>query len=145
MIEQEILLKAFRLMCQAKAMAIIYESNRAVCKYVHSTSRGHEAIQLAAAFQLQPQDFVSPYYRDESMLLGMGFTPYELMLQLLAKKDDIFTGGREYYSHPNYKGDDKPTIIHQSSATGMQAIPTTGVAQGIKYLERRRSIEQGTS
>ena len=46
------------------------------------------------------------------------------MLQLLAKGDDIFTGGREYYSHPNYKGADKPTIIHQSSATGMQAIPT---------------------
>ena len=66
-------------------MADIYEANRSVCKYVHSTSRGHEAIQLATAFQLQPQDFVSPYYRDESMLLGLGFTPYELMLQLLAK------------------------------------------------------------
>jgi 2-oxoisovalerate dehydrogenase E1 component len=57
------------------------------------------------------------------------------MLQLLAKGNDIFTGGREYYSHPNYHGNDKPTIIHQSSATGMQAIPTTGIAQGIRYLE----------
>jgi 2-oxoisovalerate dehydrogenase E1 component len=123
-------------MCQAKAMAETYEANRAVCKYVHSTSRGHEAIQLATAFQLQPQDFVSPYYRDESMLLGMGFAPYEQMLQLLAKGADIFTGGREYYSHPNYKGADKANIIHQSSATGMQAIPTTGVAQGIKYWEK---------
>ncbi len=123
-------------MCQARAMADTYESNRAVCKYVHSTSRGHEAIQLATAFNLQPQDFVSPYYRDESILLGLGFSPYQLMLQLLAKGDDIFTGGREYYSHPNYRGDDKPTIIHQSSATGMQAIPTTGIAQGIQYWER---------
>ena len=117
-------------------MAETYEANRQICKYVHSTSRGHEAIQLATAFQLQPQDYVSPYYRDESMLLGLGFTPYELMLQLLAKGNDIFTGGREYYSHPNYRGDDKPTIIHQSSATGMQAIPTTGIAQGIQYLEK---------
>lgn len=123
-------------MCQAKVMAETYEANRSVCKYVHSTSRGHEAIQLATAFQLQPQDFVSPYYRDESLLLGLGFTPYELMLQLLAKGNDIFTGGREYYSHPNYRGEDKPTIIHQSSATGMQAIPTTGVAQGVQYLEK---------
>ncbi len=120
-------------MSQVKVMAETYEANRSVCKYVHSTSRGHEAIQLATSFQLQPQDFVSPYYRDESLILGLGFTPYEQMLQLLAKGDDIFTGGREYYSHPNYKGDDKPTIIHQSSATGMQAIPTTGIAQGIKY------------
>ncbi len=123
-------------MCQVKSMAEIYEANRSTCKYVHSTSRGHEAIQLATAFQLQSQDFVSPYYRDESLILGLGFTPYQQMLQLLAKGEDIFTGGREYYSHPNYRGADKPTIIHQSSATGMQAIPTTGIAQGIQYIER---------
>src|SRR5690606_33546771 len=139
MIENDILLKAFSLMCQAKAMADTYEANRSLCKYVHSTSREHEAIQLAAAFQLGSQDFVSPYYRDESILLGLGFRPYELMLQLLAKGDDIFTGGREYYSHPNYKGGDRATIIHQSSATGMQAIPTTGIAQGLQYLEKINS------
>jgi len=122
-------------MCTASWMAETYESNRTICKYVHSTSRGHEAIQLATAFNLLPCDFVSPYYRDESMLLGLGFTPYELMLQLLAKGEDIFSGGREYYAHPSYRGDDKPTITHQSSATGMQAIPSTGIAQGIQYLE----------
>lgn len=131
----DILLKAYRLMSQAKVMADTYEANRSTCKYVHSTSRGHEGIQLATAFQLKPWDFVSPYYRDESLLLGLGFTPYDLMLQLLAKGDDIFTGGREYYSHPNYRGEDKPLMIHQSSATGMQAIPTTGIAQGVQYLE----------
>lgn len=139
MTDTPVLLKAYRLMCLAKAMAETYEANRATCRYVHSTSRGHEAIQLATAFQLQPQDYVSPYYRDESLLLGLGFTPYELMLQLLAKKDDIFTGGREYYAHPNYRGEDKPGIIHQSSATGMQAIPTTGIAHGIQYLEKIES------
>ena len=133
-------------MCTVKTMADTYEDNRVICKYVHSTSRGHEAIQLATAFQLLPCDFVSPYYRDESLLLGLGFSPYELMLQLLAKGNDIFTGGREYYSHPNYKGDDKPGIIHQSSATGMQAIPTTGIAQGIKFLEHIQSslLKKGT-
>lgn len=136
MTDSSLLLKAYRLMCRARYMAETYEANRSVCRYVHSTSRGHEAIQLATAFQLGPQDFVSPYYRDESLIMGLGFTPYEQMLQLLAKADDPFTGGREYYSHPNYRGEDKPTIIHQSSATGMQAIPSTGVAQGIRFLER---------
>lgn len=129
------LLNAYELMCQAHAMAAIYEANRSSCKYVHSTSRGHEAIQLAAAFCLQPHDVVSPYYRDESLLLGLGFTPYELMLQLLAKADDPFSGGREYYAHPSYQGKGKPLIIHQSSATGMQVIPTTGVAQAVQYWE----------
>jgi 2-oxoisovalerate dehydrogenase E1 component len=135
MIEKEILLKAFRLMCCAKSMAETYDANRQICKYVHSTSRGHEAIQLATVFHLKNCDYVSPYYRDESMLLGLDYSPYELMLQLLTKADDPFSGGRSYYSHPNSKVEDKPKIIHQSSATGMQAIPTTGVAQGIQYLE----------
>lgn len=130
-----LLLKAYKQMCTAWHMAATYEANRPICKYVHSTSRGHEAIQLAAAYQLLPCDYVSPYYRDESLLLGLGFEPYQLMLQLLAKGGDIFTGGREYYSHPNYRGADKPTIIHQSSATGMQVIPTTGLAQGVAFIE----------
>jgi 2-oxoisovalerate dehydrogenase E1 component len=135
MITVDILLRAYRLMCIAREMALTYENNRSICKYVHSTSRGHEAIQLAAAFHLQPCDWVSPYYRDESILLGLGFEPYQLMLQLLAKGQDPFTSGREYYAHPNYRGKDKPGIVHQSSATGMQAIPTTGIAQGLRYLE----------
>jgi 2-oxoisovalerate dehydrogenase E1 component len=135
----DILLKAYRLMCTARAMADTYEANRQVCKYVHSASRGHEAIQLAVSFQLLPTDYVSPYYRDESMLLGMGYEPYQLMLQLLAKKDDPFSGGRSYYSHPNNRQPDKPQMIHQSSATGMQVIPTTGIAQGIQYLETIQS------
>jgi 2-oxoisovalerate dehydrogenase E1 component len=134
-IDRNLLLKTFRLMHSAKLMAETYEANRSITKYVHSTSRGHEAIQLATAYHLQPQDWVSPYYRDESLLLGMGWTPYELMLQLLTKRDDPFTGGRSYYSHPASLAEDKPKIIHQSSATGMQAIPTTGVAQGTRYLE----------
>ena len=134
--DRNLLLHTYRLMYSVKIMSEIYEANRSITKYVHSTSRGHEAIQLATACQLKPQDWVSPYYRDESMLLGMGWSPYQLMLQLLTKAEDPFTGGRSYYAHPNSKEADKPKIIHQSSATGMQAIPTTGVAQGIQYLER---------
>ena len=134
-VSQEILLKAFNHMMVAKATADVYEENRNICKYVHSTSRGHEAIQLATAYQLTKEDWVSPYYRDESMLLGMGFEPYQLMLQLLAKAEDPFSGGRSYYSHPSSRAENLPKIIHQSSATGMQAIPTTGVAQGIKYIQ----------
>ena len=57
-------------MCCSRHMTAMYENNRSVCKYVHSTSRGHEAIQLATAFQLKEVDWVSPYYRDESLLLG---------------------------------------------------------------------------
>ncbi len=133
--ENSELLKAFKLMCTSRAMADIYDANRNITKYVHSTSKGHESVQLALAFQLKAYDFVSPYYRDESMLLGLGLTPYELMLQLLAKADDPFSGGRTYYSHPSLRRDGIPVMPHQSSATGMQAIPATGMAHGVAYKE----------
>lgn len=135
-VDLQILLHAYELMCTARRMAETYEENREICsKYVHSTSRGHEAIQLAAGLQLKAYDYASPYYRDESMLLGIGLEPYELMLQLMAKRDDPFSGGRSYYGHPSLKREGFPTIPHQSSATGMQAIPATGMAHGIAYLE----------
>lgn len=134
---KETLLQAFRLMATAKTLAEKYEANKEVtAKYVHATSRGHEAIQLAVGMQLLPQDWVAPYYRDDSILLGIGMKPYELMLQVFAKKDDPFSGGRTYYSHPSLNREDMPKIPHQSSATGMQAIPTTGVAMGIQYKEK---------
>lgn len=135
--DKDFLQKVYVHMVRARAMARVYEENRQITKYVHSTSRGHEAIQLAVGMQLTKHDWVAPYYRDESILLGIGMDPYEMMLQLLAKADDPFSGGRSYYSHPSLKDDDKPKIPHQSSATGMQAIPTTGVAHGIKYKEGR--------
>ena len=135
--QKELSLRAFELMCTAKTMAEKYEQNKEVtAKYVHATSRGHEAIQLAVGMQLKAQDWVSPYYRDDSILLGLGMKPEELMLQVFAKKDDPFSGGRTYYSHPSLNRPDLPKIPHQSSATGMQAIPTTGVAMGIQYKEK---------
>ncbi|MDG1661070.1 MAG: thiamine pyrophosphate-dependent enzyme [Winogradskyella sp.] len=133
---KDILKKAFLKLCTAKAMTELYEENfKQVSKYVHATSRGHEAIQVALGMQLLPQDYAFPYYRDDAMLLSFGLEPYDLMLQLLAKRDDPFSGGRTYYSHPSLKDDDKPKIPHQSSATGMQAIPATGVAMGMQYKE----------
>ncbi len=136
-IDRETLLKAFELMSTARAMSDLYEEKAQITqKYVHATSRGHEAIQIALGLQLLPQDFLSAYYRDDSILLSLGLSPFELMLQLLAKRDDPFSGGRTYYCHPSLNRDDMPKIPHQSSATGMQAIPTTGIAMGIQYKEK---------
>jgi 2-oxoisovalerate dehydrogenase E1 component len=145
-VQNDILLRAYELMLTAREMADTYERNREVCsKYVHSTSRGHEAIQLAAGLQLTGDDYASPYYRDDAMLLGIGLTPYELMLQLMAKRDDPFSGGRTYYSHPAVKRKGFPTIPHQSSATGMQVIPATGMAHGISYLESQGLFKSETN
>lgn len=119
-------------------MSDLYEEHaKLTSKYVHACSNGHEAIQVAAGSLLKKQDWLSCYYRDDSMLLAMGITPEELMLQLFAKRDDPFSGGRTYYSHPSLNRPDLPKIPHQSSATGMQAIPAAGVAMGLQYREEQ--------
>jgi 2-oxoisovalerate dehydrogenase E1 component len=90
---KETLLEAFRLMSTAKAMAELFEERKDICaKYVHATSRGHEAIQLATAMQFKAQDFVFPYYRDDAMMLGMGFSPMDLMLQVIGQAHRLFFG-----------------------------------------------------
>ncbi|RAK70750.1 alpha-ketoacid dehydrogenase subunit alpha/beta [Hymenobacter edaphi] len=135
------LLRAYRLMQTSAEMARLYEEHKAVtAKYVHATARGHEAIQLAAAFQLRETDYCALYYRDDAFMLGLGLQPYELMLQLMAKRDDPFSGGRTYYSHPSLRRPGIPVIPHQSSATGMQAIPATGMAHAVKYLESQQQL-----
>ncbi|MDQ3392772.1 MAG: thiamine pyrophosphate-dependent enzyme [Bacteroidota bacterium] len=137
-IDKEILLKAYSVMFTAQSMSALFDENKTICsRYVHSTSRGHEAIQVATGLQLQPYDFASVYYRDDSILLALGISPYEMMLQLMAKAEDPFSGGRTYYCHPSLRRKGFPTIPHQSSATGMQAIPATGMAHAIQYRENQ--------
>ena len=132
----DLLTRAYGLMHMAAAMAGLFEEQKAVAaRYVHATARGHEAVQLAAAFLLTETDYAAPYYRDDALLLGLGLRPYELMLQLLAKAEDPFSGGRTYYAHPSLRRAGVPVIPHQSSATGMQAIPATGAAHALAYFE----------
>ena len=141
-IDLSIIKNAFQLLVTAKSLSKLYEDEKHITgKYVHATSRGHEVIQIATGLQLTEDDYLSAYYRDDAMLLALGITPYELMLQLLAKRDDIFSGGRTYYSHPSLKKAGFPKIPHQSSATGMQAIPTTGIAMGIQYAKQQGLIK----
>ncbi len=141
--ELSTLKRAFERMQTARHMAELFDEEKVFAsKYVHSTSRGHEAIQLAAAFHMTPSDYAALYYRDESILLGIGMEPREIMMQLMAKKNDPFTGGRSYYGHPAIRRKDLPTIPHQSSATGMQAIPATGMAHGLQYLEGRKLLKE---
>jgi len=60
MLTTDLLLRAYRIMFTARSMAAVYEENRTITKYVHSTSAGHEAIQIAAGLQLLHTDWLSP-------------------------------------------------------------------------------------
>ena len=61
-ISKDTLRQAFELMSIAKAMTEIYEANfKFVSKYVHATSRGHEAVQIALGILLEGKDYLSAY------------------------------------------------------------------------------------
>ena len=139
-------LQAYQIMCSVKAMSDLFDEQKLIAaKYVHATSRGHEAIQCATGLQLLPCDWVSPYYRDDALLMSIGFTPAELMMQLQAKANDPFSGGRNYYSHPASNLTDRPRMVNQSAATGMQVIPATGIAQGLLYREQQNLNPNNTT
>ncbi len=135
------LLDAYQMMVTARTMSDTFAANKKDCHYMFATSRGHEAIQIATGLQLQSCDWLSAGYRDDSLLLSLGFSPYELMLQLLGKKNDPFSGGRTYYSHPSSKDPGKPSILPHSSAAGMQAIPSTGLAHALRIAEETGAIK----
>ncbi len=94
--------------------------------YFHIGCSGHEAIQTAAGFNLQPgYDFAYPYYRDLAFVLQYGVSPEEVMLNFLAKADDPSSGGRQM---PNHYGHKSLRIVSQSSPTGTQYLQAVGTA-----------------
>ncbi len=98
--------------------------------YFHIGCSGHEAIQTAAGFSLQPgYDFAYPYYRDLAFVLQYGVTPEEVFLNFLAKEDDPSSGGRQM---PNHYGHKKLRIVSQSSPTGTQYLQAVGTAMAAK-------------
>ncbi|MGE5861214.1 MAG: thiamine pyrophosphate-dependent enzyme [Ignavibacteria bacterium] len=94
--------------------------------FFHIAGSGHEAIQLAAAVQLDPKkDWLFPYYRDLALVLAAGVTPKEFFLQCFAKEDDPSSGGRQlpgHFGHPDLN------IPSQSSPTGTQFLNAVGAA-----------------
>jgi len=96
---------------------------------------GKEVIGWAFGRHLTEHDPKMPYYRDRTLMLCSGLTPARMFLQTTGAQEDPSSGGRQMPSHWGYR---EGGVVSQSSPTGSQAIPATGLAEGIV-----RAVELG--
>jgi 2-oxoisovalerate dehydrogenase E1 component alpha subunit len=101
-------------------------------------SEGHEALQAGAALAFRRgSDVLVPYYRDVGLVLGVGMTPYELLLSMFARAADRSLG-RQF---PNHFTTRERGVLSISSIIAAHCTHAAGVAYAMKYRgERGRAV-----
>ena len=136
----EELIEDFRLACTSRAIddrEISLQKQSRV--FFQISGAGHEALLLGLARSLRPgYDWFFPYYRDLALMLGLGVSPTQILLQAVGSAADPASGGRQM---PSHWGDAERNIVTQSSPTGSQCIPAVGCAEAGRYIGRTPGLD----
>ena len=104
--------------------------------FFHISGAGNEALCLGLARSLRPAyDWFFPYYRDRSLVLFLGVSPTDMLLQAVGAANDPASGGRQM---PCHFGSRPLNIVTQSSPTGSQCLPAVGCAEAGRYITAHR-------
>ncbi len=88
---------------------------------------GHEAVGVAVAEHCEgTRDWFYPYYRDRAMMLSLGQTALDHLLQAVGAVADPASGGRQM---PAHFGDVRFNTPTSSSPTGTQFLQAVGSAE----------------